>query len=216
MNRLTDAVSPIAAYYDEYWTRDQLAVANDRHAVLRLRLLRALLPTKRPLKVLDAGAGLGHVVGALHAAGVDATGMDISGEAVEMAARLQPLSRFTRHSVEELPWPFEPSSVDVVVSFEVIEHLLRPRQLLLGAHHVLKPGGHLALTTPYHGRLKNLALAMLSFDRHFAVEGDHIRFFTDATLRRLLAETGFESVRMTHFGRIPRLSAGVFVWARKA
>ena len=41
-------------------------------------------------------------------------------------------------------------------------------------------GGGLALTTPYHGRIKNFAVAALAFDRHFDVEGDHVRFFWTA------------------------------------
>ena len=40
-------------------------------------------------------------------------------------------------------------------------------------------GGAFFLSTPYHGLVKNLALAAFRFDRHFAVDGDHIRFFTD-------------------------------------
>ena len=79
----------------------------------------------------------------------------------------------------------------------------------------MRDGGGLALTTPYHGRLKNLAIAAVGFDRHFAVEGDHVRFFSDRSLRRLLEETGFDVVRVEHFGRVRWLWAGAFVWAVK-
>lgn len=203
-------------YYEAYWSRPGLPTDADPFAATRLRLLReALPPDPAGLRLLDVGAGLGDLVGALRRDGVDASGMDVSERAVALASERNEGCRFVRHSAEELPWPVEPGSLDAVVAFEVIEHLLRPRRLLEGAREALAPGGHLALTTPYHGLIKNLALAALAFDRHFAVEGDHIRFFSDRALRRLLDEAGFSVERTRHFGRAPGLWAGVFVWARR-
>ena len=57
--------------------------------------------------------------------------------------------------------------------------------------------------------------SLVAFDHHFAPEGDHIRFFTDAALRQLLLSNGFEVERIRHIGRFAPLWAGVFVWARK-
>jgi SAM-dependent methyltransferase len=141
--------------------------------------------------------------------------MDISARAVELAAATHPECEFVQHGVEELPWPVAGGSVDVVVAFEVIEHLLQPTRLLEGARDALVPGGRIALTTPYHGRAKNIALALTSFDEHFAVNGDHIRFYTDAALRSSLERTGFAVERIRHFGRAWPLWAGTFVSARK-
>jgi len=59
----------------------------------------------------------------------------------------------------------------------VIEHLFLPRALLRFAAKVLKPSGSLILSTPYHGYLKNLALALTGkLDKHFTVlwDGGHI------------------------------------------
>ena len=202
-------------YYERYWRREQDSLAADPLRATRLRLLREALAGTAARRALDVGCGGGETVAALAALGLDATGMDVSERAVEIAAAAQPQLTFFAQDVETLPWPVEAESCDVVVSFEVIEHLLEPRRLLEGARDALRPGGHVALTTPYHGRLKNVALALAGFDRHFAVEGDHVRFFTDASLRRLLDETGFDVVQIRHFGRAPGLWAGVFVWARK-
>jgi 2-polyprenyl-6-hydroxyphenyl methylase/3-demethylubiquinone-9 3-methyltransferase len=204
------------AYYDEYWSRDAPPPLADPLSGTRARLLGRALAEARAQSVLDAGAGAGDLVAALRADGRDAVGMDISPAAVGLARARHPDATFLVHSVEEVPWPVEDGSLDCVVAFEVIEHLLRPRRLLEGAARALRPGGHVALTTPYHGPVKNLALTALAFDRHFAVEGDHVRFFSDAALRRLLRETGFEPVRLEHFGRAPLLWAGVFAWARRA
>jgi 2-polyprenyl-3-methyl-5-hydroxy-6-metoxy-1,4-benzoquinol methylase len=202
-------------YYEDYWAREVPSPYSDPLTPTRLRILRQELARTKARRVIDVGCGMGGLVAALTADGLDASGLDISSSAIEVATRAHPESTFTAHSLEDLPWPIEDGSVDVVVAFEVIEHLLRPRRLLEGAHAALRPGGHLAVTTPYHGLLKNLAVALLAFERHFAVEGDHIRFFTDRRLRRLLEETGFHLERVAHFGRCPGLWAGVFMWARK-
>ena len=181
----------MSEYYEGYWEQRQLSPETDPLAATRLRILRELRPAG-PLAVLDAGSGEGHLVAALAAEGLSAIGMDISVTAVAAAAHRHPECRFIAHSVESLPWPVEPGSLDVVSSFEVIEHLVEPRRLLRGAREVLRPGGHLALTTPYHGRLKNIAIALVAFDPHFDVDGYHVRFFSDRAIRRVLGDEGFE------------------------
>jgi 2-polyprenyl-3-methyl-5-hydroxy-6-metoxy-1,4-benzoquinol methylase len=203
------------AYYDEYWSREAPPPLADPLSPTRARLLGRALAEAGARRVLDVGAGAGDLVAALGADGFDAVGMDVSPAAVERASARHPGGTFLVHSVEDVPWPVDDGSFDCVVAFEVIEHLLRPRRLLEGAARALGPGGHVALTTPYHGRVKNVALSLLGFDRHFAVEGDHVRFFSDAALCRLLRDTGFEPVRLEHFGRAPVVWAGVFVWARR-
>jgi 2-polyprenyl-3-methyl-5-hydroxy-6-metoxy-1,4-benzoquinol methylase len=198
-------------YYEDYWQRDLPPPCGDPLAPVRLGLLQRELA--RGSRVLDVGCGAGDVVGALQRDGHEAVGMDVSERAIDLAAARNPDARFLRHSAEELPWPVDSGSFDAVVAFEVIEHLLRPRRLLEGASEALRPGGGVALTTPYHGLLKRVAVAAAAFDHHFDVEGDHIRFFSDRALRRLLDETGFRVLRIRHYGRIWGLWAGVFVWA---
>jgi 2-polyprenyl-3-methyl-5-hydroxy-6-metoxy-1,4-benzoquinol methylase len=207
--------SVLQRYYDEYWDREQITMLNDPLAAMRLRFLREALAGSGAETALDVGCGTGRVVSALAAEGVHATGMDLSARAVELAEAAHPGCDFVQHGVEALPWPVADGSVDVVVAFEVIEHLLQPERLLQGARDALASNGRLVLTTPYHGRAKNIALALSSFDKHFAVNGDHIRFYTDAALRSSLERAGFVVERVRHFGRVWPLWAGVFVCARK-
>lgn len=205
-------MSDAERYYDEYWQRDRPSPLEDALSPARLRILRAFIGEDvRGWRALDAGAGAGDTVAALTALGIDASGMDVSPAATELATKRHPGLPFLTHSVEEPPWPVEQSSLDLVVAFEVIEHLLRPRRLLQGAAHGLRPGGRLALTTPYHGLAKNLALVVAAFDRHFAVEGDHIRFFSDRALRQLAEAEGFHVERIVHYGRRRPFSAGSFL-----
>jgi 2-polyprenyl-3-methyl-5-hydroxy-6-metoxy-1,4-benzoquinol methylase len=201
-------------YYEEYWKREDPTPLKDAFTPTRIALLRKLLG-KDDHRILDAGCGSGTLVGQLGHHGFETIGFDISQHAVELASERHPSARFVRHSAEDLPWPVDPASQDVVVAFEVIEHLLRPRALVEGAWEALRPGGHVALSTPYHGRLKSIVVSLVAFDHHFAPEGDHIRFFTDRALEQLLKSNGFEVERIRHFGRFVPLLGGVFVWARK-
>jgi 2-polyprenyl-6-hydroxyphenyl methylase/3-demethylubiquinone-9 3-methyltransferase len=201
-------------YYETYWESDAPPPLADPLSSRRLSLLRSVLRAD-DRRILDAGSGSGWLVGQLAGDGAEATGIDISKRAIELARECHPSASFIRHSVEELPWPIEERSQDVVTAFEVVEHLLRPRALIEGACQTLRTGGHLAMSTPYHGRAKNVAVSLFAFDHHFAPEGDHIRFFTDAALRQLLTSNGFEVELIRHLGRFAPLWAGVFVWARK-
>lgn len=213
----TTATDWVKNYYDQYWNRDSPPPQGDPLAQTRRNLLwqevRRIGAAGRVL--LDIGCGEGQLVADAALRGFSAIGIDVSEQAVERARAINPLCRFYAHPVEAQPWPVESHSVDIVTSFEVVEHLLQPRLLVRGANKVLRQGGYLALTTPYHGLIKNVALALFAFDRHFAVEGDHIRFFSDTALRRIVEENGFSVIKVIHYGRIRGLWAGSFLWARK-
>ncbi len=204
-------------YYEKYWQRPDTYAEGDPLAEIRANALwNAVVATGNSMnRFLDMGCGEGNLVAQALELGYEATGIDISEEAVSRAKQRHPEATFVAQSVEQRPWPVTSQSLDLVASFEVIEHLLQPAELIRGSHDVLRKGGYLAITTPYHGLLKNVALSVLAFDKHFAVEGDHIRFFSDAALRRLLVNNGFKVLKIEHFGRFPGVWAVVFVWAQK-
>jgi ubiquinone/menaquinone biosynthesis C-methylase UbiE len=98
-------------------------------------------------RVLDAGCGSGYGAAELSAA-ADVVGMDISAEAVQHARRTfsRPRVHFLQGACESLP--FADTSFDLVLAFEVIEHLERWQQLLTEARRVLRPSGALLVSTP--------------------------------------------------------------------
>lgn len=205
----------VERYYDEYWRREQPSPLTDPLRPTRIELAHRELTLSGARTVLDAGCGAGEVVSELRRRGFEVDGMEVSDVPLDLARQREPSASFVRHSVETLPWPYTAGSFDAVLSFEVIEHLLEPSALIHGANTVLKAGGGLGLTTPFHGWAKNLVIAAARFDKHFDVSGDHVRFFSDASLTRLLEEGGFDVVKISHFGRRWPLWAGIFVWAKK-
>lgn len=167
--------------------------------------------------VLDAGCGNGALCGVLVRAGYTVTGFDVSTDGITQARKAHPGVAFHVLTTEDDPavlgGPF-----DAVVSTEVIEHLYSPLNLATVANKVLPMGGHFILSTPYHGYLKNLLLALTGkLDAHFTAnwEGGHIKFFSRKSLTHLLADAGFA---VTHFhgaGRFPYLWKSMILVAKK-
>jgi 2-polyprenyl-3-methyl-5-hydroxy-6-metoxy-1,4-benzoquinol methylase len=169
-------------------------------------------------RVIDIGCGNGALATALAAAGFDVTGCDDDRGGIEIARRTAPAARFEAVGVYDDPSTLGLADFDVAVSTEVVEHLFRPAALPRFAAAVLKPRGHLIVTTPYHGYLKNLALSLANgWDHHFSPlwDGGHIKFWSPATITQLLTQQGFEVVRVTGSGRFRWFWKSMVVVARK-
>ena len=79
-------------------------------------------------------------------------------------------------------------------------------------------GGGVIVSTPYHGYLKNLAMAVTGkMDAHFTALWDHghIKFWSVRTLTILLEEAGFRDLRFLRVGRIPPLAKSMIAIARR-
>lgn len=114
--------------------------------------------------LLDVGCGEGFFMSALdHELRLverewTLTGVDLSEYELERAAAL-PYS-FERCNLEE-GIPFEDGSFDVLFLGELIEHVYNPDNLLEECRRVLKPGGHLMVTTPNLQAWYNRALFLM-------------------------------------------------------
>ncbi|HWE51625.1 MAG TPA: methyltransferase domain-containing protein [Bryobacteraceae bacterium] len=97
--------------------------------------------------ILDAGCGSGYGASEFKDAG-SVTAFDISAEAVQHARDnfAGPHVWHLQAGCESLP--FADGSFDLVVAFEVIEHLERWQDMLREARRVLKPAGVLLVSTP--------------------------------------------------------------------
>lgn len=92
----------------------------------------------------------------------------------------------------------ELAHADVIVSFEVIEHLFDPKDLVRQAARLLKPGGLLILSCP-NGL--GYDIAMLGAGSQ-AVDAEHVNLFNPASLGRLLENNGFGVLETTTPGRL--------------
>ena len=197
----------------EYTYRD--SDASHHHAYL-IKPLLALIhkaianipPPDNNRRILDLGCGNGSLSHMLSQQGFEVVGIEESASGIELASQSYPDCKFLQGSIYNLPTAQLGEKFDIIVSVEVIEHLVYPKQLIKAAKEHLKPGGRLILTTPYHGYLKNLTLALSGkMDQHFTVlwEGGHIKFFSVATLSQLLMQEGCTDIQFKFAGRLPYL-----------
>ena len=99
-------------------------------------------------RVLDAGCGLGYGSRILrHAGAADVVGVDIAEAVVEAACAVEePGLRFEVGDVGELA--YENGAFDLVVCFEVIEHVQDQRRVIGELARVLAPDGTLVMSSP--------------------------------------------------------------------
>ena len=170
--------------------------------------------------VLDLGCGNGSLSHELSKLGFEVYGIDSSHSGIHIAREAFPGVQFSQGDVEQdlSPNPFHTESFDIVVSTEVVEHLYRPRRLVQNAFRLLKPAGHFIISTPYHGWLKNVVLALSGkMDNHFTAlwDGGHIKFWSRETLSGLLTEQGFGDLRFVGTGRVPYIWKSMILIGKK-
>ena len=154
-------------------------------------LLACELATGKTVLDIACGDGYGSAMLARHAAQV--TGVDIDTPTVERARGKYVADnlRFLQGSATDIP--LDDDSVDLVVSFETIEHLTEQDRMLYEIRRVLRPEGFLLISSPdkyeysdvpgYHNEfhLKELycqefeALLQKHFSRH-ALLGQRVVF----------------------------------------
>jgi ubiquinone/menaquinone biosynthesis C-methylase UbiE len=175
----------------------------ERFATRRAFLLAHVTPGQT---VLDLGCGDGRFSAELREHGATPVALDVSQEAVRRAREQHPWLD-VRHVEEGDPLPLGDQEVDAVWAGEVIEHVVDPVALMAEVRRVLRFGGLLLVTTPYHGRVATALLALRghAFDEHFDPRADHLRFFTTRSLESVIGDAGFRDVRIEAVGGPPLL-----------
>ncbi len=182
-----------------------------------IQLLRSL----KVQKVADLGSGNGALCNALKCQGFDPVGVEYDKDGCSLSTKIYPHIPFYNMGFEDEPEALldTEGSFDAVISTEVIEHLYSPHLLPIFAKKILKKGGYLLLSTPYHGYLKNLALSVFNkWDAHHTPlwHGGHIKFWSKHTLTQLLHDHGFERVQFYGVGRLPFLWKSMILVARSS
>ncbi len=110
---------------------------------------------------------------------------------------------------EKDPYPYANEAFDTVLCCELIEHLFSdPMHMMSEINRILKPGGHLVLTTPNVGSLRSISAILLGYHPAFfpayirpRVEGEetearHNREYVPMEIQHLLTDSGFDMVRL--------------------
>jgi methionine biosynthesis protein MetW len=192
----------IRDYYERYWSADATP-HYDPGDVLNGLIDRNVDGSCR---CLDVGCGAGQSYAQLVSRrAASYVGVDVAPRAVEIA-RSSGLHADLIDDAASLP--FEDGSFDVAICIEVMEHLFAPHLAAGEISRVLRPGGRLIVSAPNvaYWRLRlNMLLGIWNpLGDALAVEqpwrDPHIRFFTPATLGRMLEQAGFTSTEVGAHG----------------
>ncbi|MER3433513.1 MAG: hypothetical protein C4288_08785 [Leptolyngbya sp. ERB_1_1] len=168
-------------------------------------------------RIFDLGCGNGSVSNYYALKGFDVVGIDSSETGIQQANTHYPnLKLYPGSAYDNLVEQY--GQFPVVLSLKVVEHLYSPRIYAKTLFNLVEEGGLAIVSTPYHGYLKNLVLALTGrMDAHFTVLWDHghIKFWSVKTLTHLLKEAGFREVSFERVGRVAPLAKSMIATALK-
>lgn len=173
---------------ENYWFR--------RHEVVYRRLLEHC----RDRDVLEAGSGEGYGADLIADVATSVIGLDYDESAVAHVRARYPRVDMRQGNLANLPLP--DGSVDVVVNFQVIEHLWDQGQFVSECARVLRPGGVLLMSTPNR--------ITFSPGRDTPVNPFHTRELNAVEMTELLETAGFlvdAMLGVFHGGRLSEMDA---------
>jgi SAM-dependent methyltransferase len=140
-------------------------------------------------RLLDVGAGPGFF---LHLADKHyaAEGIDLSYAAVDYA-RLEFGASITQARFED--FSSEGGKYSIITMWSVLEHMLDPRENLMHANRLLQEDGLLAISFP---NAFGITRYVKGKDWRGFQFPEHLHFFSNRNLIRLLRETGFDPLHM--------------------
>ena len=168
---------------ENYWFR--------RHEVVYQRLA----PRCAGRDVLEAGCGEGYGADLIAGVARRVVAVDYDEAAVAHVRARYARVQVMQANLAQLPLP--DASVDVVVNFQVIEHLWDQAQFVSECARVLRPSGLLMVSTPNR--------ITFSPGRDTPINPFHTRELNADELTRLLLDAGFSEVSISGLFHGPRL-----------
>lgn len=153
-----------------------------RQHIIR-KQLRNIVKDPEKTRILNVGSGTGATIPLLERYG-KVTNVEVSDDAIEYAK-----SRGVETvKVKGIKLPFKANSFDLVVAFDVLEHIEDDRGALKEWNRVLSKGGKVMITVPAHEWLWS------SHDESL----HHYRRYTVSEMHRKFNRAGFNVIKRTY------------------
>jgi len=174
----------------------------DQRSVITLRMIEGK-------DILDVGCAGGDLSKRIAKMGFNVIGIDVLKESIKIAKEFNNMPNVSFEVRDLLKDSFPPNSVDCITFLETIEHVENPALFLREFHKILRPGGHVVLSTPNATSLKNIFYALsyrkkekrikvaneISLEpRNTGTHIEHVFNWDFPTLVRLLDRCGFDLV----------------------
>lgn len=189
--------------YDEAYYADLVEQTSDLDLSLAKKLehwfafvgapLDAVGPSGASRHELDAGCGTGTVSKFLVQNGYAVTALDGFEIPLRHVAQLVPEATRVLADLNG-PLPFPDASFDLIVSYEVIEHLPDPRVFVGEAFRLLRPGGQLVLKCPNRVDWYRVGDRLLGRTWYADEDKTHLHYFDAFQVARFCRRAGFAPV----------------------
>ncbi len=175
-------------YYNKGW-RNELCAGKEQRGNLKanLEFLDKIKIIKPEDKILEIGCGIGSVVYELSQTGYDIIGTDISSEAIVYGQKKYGNINLEVQPAEGLP--YKEKSFDIVLSFDLFEHIAMIDKHVSEVYRVLRIGGYYLFQTP--NKYSNMIFETLSH-KSLKWRRAHPSLHTPGQLKKRLARHGFE------------------------
>ena len=158
---------------------------------------------------LDVGCGLGDMVAAASAAGMDAIGVDLSPIAVSIG---RGHGRDLRAGALEAQG-FDADAFDSITMYHSLEHTPDPRATLKECARILKPGAVVMVAVP---NFESLAHAVFGGAWQHLDPPYHLQQFSPRSLTRLGEAVGLTLVGLQTESFVDHMEAEFGMWARRS
>jgi SAM-dependent methyltransferase len=159
------------------------------NAEANLRFLDATGALMPNAAILEIGTGTGGLLRTLIDRGYHARGVERNADLIAESRRWY--GDLPSQQVSGVALPFRSESFDVVVSFDVFEHIRDSDAHLREVHRVLRGGGQYLIQTP--SKWSNVAFETVRWKSFTRWRDDHCSLHTPGQLRRRLNAHGFSA-----------------------
>lgn len=177
------------------------------------RLLSKYLSRRQDLEILEIGTGSGFFLDFAREVFPKSrfSGVEYDERLLAETASRAPHANLIQGNAEN--FDFGQGRFDLVVSFQVIEHLYNPGAMLDNVRAHLKPGGIFLVTTP---NLSGLGARWMKEEWH-GYRDDHVSLMSKVGWDQLIVSHGFETLYTgsTFFSGVPvlnKLPLGIVNW----
>jgi len=176
-------------HYDVGWRKGLQAGKEQRgNLQTNLEFLAETNLLKPNDRILEIGCGIGGLVSELSGQGYDITGTDISREAIAYGLKKYDGIKLQVQPAETLQ--FEDETFDIVLSFDLFEHIARVDRHISEVYRVLRKDGFYLFQTP--NKFSNIIFETLH-TKSFQWRRYHPSLHSPGRLRRRMARHGFET-----------------------
>lgn len=183
---------------------------------------KALAYIDEKSRVLDVGCAWGYLAKLLKPRQCSVVGIEMDEKIAKMAKDYcDEVIICNLEDTETISRNLNNLLFDTIICLDVLEHLVRPDNLIVFLKRFLAPRGKLIISLPNIARFEhriNLLFGRFNYDDSGILCRGHLRFFTEHTAKNLLSGAGYKIIKTEYTGLasmikvFPRLTAYQFLF----